>query len=185
MLKQVSSGARIWPIAAVLGTVLSVVGVQQALAQEKCQRKLDNSGAESKYTEQHVMDVGDVEGHQIRIFELHRTYASDQPNCEGLKRKENWSRGYSDYVDLNGRAWGYTVIVFDNGDKIFGEFSGTSHTVVTEDDKKQSTYVGVTNYTGGTGTYQGVRGIARDKISFDPIANVNIAESEEEYWIVK
>ena len=171
-------------IAAGLATVLSVVGVQEALAQEKCQRKLDNSGAESKYTEQHVMDVGDVEGHQIRIYELHRTFASDQPNCEGRKRKEIWSHGYSDYIDLNGRAWGYTVITFDNGDKIFGEFSGASQTVVTGD-KKQSAYAGVTRYTGGTGAYQGVQGISRDKARFDPIANVNIQESEEEYWIAK
>ena len=159
--------------------------MQEPLAQDKCQRKLDNSGAESKYTEQHVMDVGDVEGHQIRIFELHRTFASDQPNCEGLKRKETWSHGYSDYLDRNGRAWGYDVIIFGNGDKIFGEFSGTSLTVLTEDGEKQSTFVGVTKYTGGTGMYQGVRGISRSNIRFDPIANVNISESEEEYWITK
>jgi hypothetical protein len=177
--------ARTWPIAAVLATALSLGVVGETLAQEKCQRKLDNSGAESKYTQQHVMDVGDVEGHQIRIFELHRTFASDQPNCEGLKRKEIWSHGYSDYINLNGRAWGYTVITFDNGDKIFGEFSGASQTVVTEGDKKQSTYVGVTTYTGGTGTYQGVRGISRDRTRFDPIANVNVQESEEEYCLVK
>jgi hypothetical protein len=184
MSKQASI-ARTWPIAVVLGTVLSVGVAQEALAQDKCQRKLDNSAAESKYTEQHVMDVGDVEGHQIRIFELHRTFASDQPNCEGLKRKEIWTHGYSDYINLNGRAWGYTVITFDNGDKIFAEYSGSSQTVVAEGDKKQSTYVGVTTYTGGTGIYQGVRGISRDKVRFDPVANVNIQEQEEEYWITK
>ena len=144
MSKQASI-ARTWPIAVVLGTVLSVAVAQEAFAQEKCQRKLDNSGAKSKYTEQHTMDVGDVKGHQIRIYELHRTFASDQPNCEGLKRKEIWSHGYSDYINLNGRAWGYTVIIFDNEDQIFAEFSGASQTVVIDGDKKQSTYAGVTN----------------------------------------
>lgn len=179
------STARAWPLVAMLGTALSAVGALEAVAQEKCQRTLDNSGAKSQYTEQHVMDVGDVPGHQIRIFELHRVFASDQPNCEGLKRKESWSRGYSDYVDRNGRAWGYTITTFENGDKVFGEFSGTSHTVVTESGEKQSTYVGITKYTGGTGMYQGVRGLSRSRIRFDPIANVNIAESEEEYWLGK
>ena len=184
MLNQVF-GTLAWPTAAVLGTALSLVGAHESLAQEKCQRKLDNSGAESKYTEQHAMDVGDVVGHQIRIFETHRTFASDQPNCEGLKRKESWAHGYSDYIDRNGRAWGYNVIIFENGDKIFGEFAGTSLTVLTKDGEKQSTFVGVTKYTGGTGMYQGVRGISQSNIRFDPIANVNISESEEEYWITK
>jgi hypothetical protein len=172
-------------MAAAIGAALSLAAPVEALSQEKCQRKLDNSGADSKYTEQHVMDVADVVGHQIRIFELHRDYATDQENCEGLKRKEELAHGFSDYIDRTGRAWGYTTITFENGDKIFGEFSGTSLTTVTEDGKKQSTYVGTTRYIGGTGMYQGVNGITQAKLSFDPIANVNIAESEEEYWLAK
>lgn len=172
-------------LAVFVGAALSIASISEALAQETCKRKLDNSGAQAKYTQQHVMDVGDVPGHQIRIFELHRTYASDDPNCEGLKRKESWTRGYSDYVNLNGRAWGYGNVTLDNGDKIFFEFSGTSHTVVSEDGKKKSTYVGTSRYIGGTGMYTGVRGMSWDKVRFDPIANVNVSESEEEYWIEK
>lgn len=180
-----SRSARSVLLTVVVGTSLSLVGVGEALAQEKCKRKLDNSGAAAKYTQQHEMDVGDVPGHTIRIFELHRTYASDTANCEGLKRKEHWTRGYSDYVNRNGRAWGYGVLTFDNGDKMFYEFSGTSHTAMTADGKKKSTYVGTSKYTGGTGMYTGVRGMSWDKVNFDPVANVNTAESEEEYWIEK
>lgn len=172
-------------IIATLGVTVYLVGVTTGSAQEKCERKLDNSGADSKYTEQHVMDVGDIDGHQIRIFELHRVYASDQENCEGLKRKEELTHGFSDYVDRNGRAWGYTVITFDNGDKIFGEFAGSSLTVVDKDGKQRSTYYGSTRYTGGTGVYLGVKGITRSRVSFDPVANVNVSEAEEEYWIAK
>lgn len=173
------------PMLAFLGLALWLSGTAAGLAQEKCKRILDNSGAESKYTQQHVMDVGDIPGHQIRIFELHRVYSSDQKNCEGLKRTEELSHGYSDYIDGNGRAWGYTVITFDNGDEIFGQFAGTSLVAVAEDGKKQRTYVGSTRYTGGTGIYLGVRGITRAKVSFDLVANVNVSESEEEYWISK
>ena len=36
------------------------------------------------------MDVGDIPGHQVRIFELKRTYPDDKPNCEGLKRTNLW-----------------------------------------------------------------------------------------------
>ena len=168
-----------------LGALMSLGSVTSGFAQEKCERKLDNSGADSKYTEQHVMDVGDIAGHQIRIFELHRVYESDQENCEGLKRTEELTHGFSDYVDRNGRAWGYTVITFDNGDKIFGEFAGSSLTVVDKDGKKRSTYYGSTRYTGGTGVYLGVKGITRSRVNFDPVANVNVSEAEEEYWIAK
>ena len=172
----------------VLGLVLAAWGLgnaSEALAQEKCKRMIGRDAATSKYTEQHVMDVGDVPGHQIRIFELHRTYTNAKPNCEGLKRKEQWVRGYSDYINRNGSAWGYQVITMENGDKIFAKFSGTSLTSITPDGKKKSTYTGVTRYTGGTGMYKGIRGMERVKVAFDPIANVNVKEAEKEYWIVK
>ena len=154
-------------------------------AQEKCKMKWENPAANSKYTEQHVIDVGDVPGHQIRIFELHRTFPNDQPNCEGLKRVDQWNSGYSDYIERNGRAWGYVTTVFENGDKIFGEFSGTSQTVVAADGSKKSTFSGVVVYTGGTGRYQGVRGLERSSSQFDPEKNFNQAQSEAEYWLEK
>jgi hypothetical protein len=40
--------------------------------------------AKSTYTQQHTLGVGDVPGHQIRIYKIHRTYPNDKPNCEGL-----------------------------------------------------------------------------------------------------
>jgi hypothetical protein len=154
-------------------------------AQEKCKMKWEVPAANAKYTEQHVIDVGDVPGHQIRIFELHRTFPNDQPNCEGLKRVEEWNHGYSDYIERNGRAWGYVTTVFENGDKIFGEWSGTSQTVVAADGSKKSTFSGVVVYTGGTGRYQGVRGLERDSVVFDPEKNFNQSQSEAEYWLQK
>jgi hypothetical protein len=154
-------------------------------AQEKCKMKWEISAANSKYTAQHVIDVGDVPGHQIRIYELHRTFPNDQPNCEGLKRAEEWSRGYSDYFDRNGRAWGYRIIVLENGDKIFGEMSGTSQTVVAADGSKKTTYSGIVVYTGGTGKYQGVRGLQHENAVFDPEKNFNQSQSDAEYWLEK
>jgi hypothetical protein len=154
-------------------------------AQEKCKIKWENPAANSNYTQQHVIDVGDVPGHQIRIYELHHTFPNDQTNCEGLKRVDQWGRGYSDYIDRNGRSWGYSVTVFENGDKIFGEFSGTSQTIVAADGSKKSTFSGVVVYTGGTGRYQGVRGLERDSNQFDPEKNFNQAQSEAEYWLEK
>jgi hypothetical protein len=154
-------------------------------AQEKCKMKWEVSAANSNYTQQHVIDVGDVPGHQVRIYELHRTFPNDQPNCEGLKRVEEWSRGYSDYIDRNGRAWGYRVTVFENGDKIFGEISVTTQTATAADGSKKTSSSGVIVYTGGTGKYQGVRGLQRENSQFDPEKNFNQSQSEAEYWIEK
>ena len=166
-----------------LGVALSPICFSAVSAQERCKVSEDGTAAKSSYTQQHVMDVGDVPGHQIRIFELHRTYPDDKPNCEQLKRTETWEHGFSDYVGRNGRAWGYSVISFENGDKIFAEFSGTSHTTVTPDGSKKSTFTGVTRYIAGTGKYQGVQGLLTSNVVFDPDKNMNQAQTEGEYWL--
>jgi hypothetical protein len=106
-----------------------------------------------------------------------------KPNCEGLKVVESWSRGYSDYVNTNGRAWGYSVSVLENGDKIFSQWSGTTHTTVNPDGSKKTTYTGTNTLTGGTGKYRGIRGMGRDLTTFDPKAGFNEGQWEEEYWL--
>jgi hypothetical protein len=165
--------------------VLSPIGFSNVSAQEKCKVSEGAEVAKSTYTQQHTLDVGDVPGHQIRIYEVHRTYPNDKPNCEGLKRTESWDRGYSNYIDRNGPTSGYEVTVLENGDKIFGQYSGTSQTTVSSDGSKKSTYTGVTRYTGGTGKYKGIRGLLRNSDDFDPDKNVNLSKSEGEYWLEK
>jgi hypothetical protein len=166
-----------------LGLAVAPICFSTVSAQERCKVSEEATAAKSKYTQQQVLDVGDVSGHQIRVFELHRTYANDKPNCEHLKRTESFTHGYSDYVDRNGRAWGYEVTSLENGDKIFAEFSGTSQTTVAPDGSKKSTFTGVTLFTGGTGKYQGVRGFLRTSVAFDPEKNMNQQQTEGEYWL--
>ena len=55
----------------------------------------------TKYTQQHAIDVGDVSGHQVRLFEIHRTYPSNPPEINGMKIVESWARGISDYTNNN------------------------------------------------------------------------------------
>jgi hypothetical protein len=40
----------------------------------------------------------------------------------------------------------------------------------------------VATYTGGTGRYQGVRGVQRESIIFDPGRNFTQVQAEAEYW---
>jgi hypothetical protein len=139
----------------------------EAMAEERCKISWEVPAANTQYTQQHWIDIGDMPGHQIGLFELRRTFPDDKPNCEGLKRVEQFARGWRDYQDRNGRAWGYNVTTLENGDKIFGEWSGT------------------VTWSGGTGKYQGVRGIQRDNIVFDAEKNLNQSQSEAEYWFEK
>ena len=114
-----------------IGIALAMLAAGAASAQERCKMSYEIPAADSKFTQRHWLDVGDVPGHTIRIVEEHRVFTNDKPNCEGLKRVEEWDRMFADYVDgLNGRVWGYWVQTLENGDKIFGEFSGTAETVV-------------------------------------------------------
>ena len=166
-----------------LGLALTPICFSTVSAQERCKVSQEATDVKSSYTQQHVLDVGDIPGHQIRILELHRTFSNDKPNCENLKRTESWTRGYSDYVDRNGRGWGYSVISFENGDKIFAEYDGTSQTTVTADGSKKSAFTGVVRYIGGTGKYQGVQGLLRNSVVFDPDKNVNQEQYEGEYWL--
>jgi hypothetical protein len=168
------------------GLALAAFSMSNASAEEKCKMSGGAAAANTTYTQQHVIDVGDVPGHQVRIFEIHRTYPADtKPNCEGLRTKEDWTRGFSDYTDRNGPNLGYTVTTLENGDKIFSEDRGVSQTVVGPNGAKKSTAVGVSRYTGGTGKYQSIRGIVRWSNIFDPEKNYNEEQREIEYWFEK
>jgi hypothetical protein len=168
-----------------VGATLAVSGGAEAPAQDRCKMSWVVPAATATYTAQHTIEVGDVPGHQVRILELRRTFPDGaRPNCEGLRLVEQWLRGYSDYVDLNGPGWGYAEIRLENGDRIFARWTGTSRTVVAPDGSRQSTFTGVTTWTGGTGKYRNVRGIEWDSTVYDPEKNLNETRAEAEYWFV-
>ena len=173
------------PFAIGVSAALTVFGGAEAPGQEKCKMSWELPAANSTYTGQHAFDVGDVPGHQVRFFGVRRSFGDGQPNCEGLKQVEQSMRGYSDYVDLNGPAWGYAVTLLENGDKIFAEFSGATQTTVGPDGAKKTLATTVHRWTGGTGQYQGVRGIQRESTVFDPEKNFNETRAEVEYWFEK
>ena len=58
-------------LAIVVGVGLTLLPISAGWAQEKCKRSGAYLPQDSKYTQQHVIDVGDVPGHQVRILELH------------------------------------------------------------------------------------------------------------------
>ena len=90
-----------------------------AVAREKHHVSYDTPATQTVYTQQHVIDVGDIPGHQARLFEIRRTYGDDAPLINGSRLKEQWTRGMSDYIDNNGPALIYNVWILENGEKFF------------------------------------------------------------------
>ena len=163
------------------GVLLSGSG---AMAQKVCKEDGRSLAANTKYTQQHVIKSGDIPGHQIRIFEIHQTFPGNRTtNCEGLKAVETWIWGFSDYTNGNGRAWGYSVTTFDNGDQRFAQWSGTSMVLANPQGPGKRLFSGTGVITGGTGVYKGVRGTTRSQSYFDPETGYNEGEETREYWI--
>ena len=121
----------------ILGVALSHVAASDAWAQEKHRISGKMLAENTKYTQQFAIDVGDVPGHQVRIFEMDRTFPKDPPLFLGLKVVKLWIRGFSDYIDLNGRAGEYSIFHLENGDKIFARNESVSQTTVNPDGSKR------------------------------------------------
>jgi hypothetical protein len=139
----------------------------------------------AKYTKTHIIDVGDVPNHQLRIFELQTIYTDKAPEFDGVKVKERVSRAFSDYIDGSGTATGYAINVLENGDKVFERLTIQAHTVAAADGSKKLGYRSVTTLTGGTGRFIGIRGTLLGGGGSDLKTGISDAWTEGEYWFEK
>lgn len=165
--------------------VASMIVVDVAWAQQRYSIEEKPDWSTGKYTQQYAIDVGDVPGHKVRILELQYIY-NDQSQfaVSGVKVKESWSRGYTDYTNGKGRSWGYGVWLLADGNKVFLEGSGTTLAEPTATGSIRGSYHGVSRLTGGTGKFSGIRGTITEMNDFDndPKTGYNRGESKGEYW---
>jgi hypothetical protein len=154
----------------------------EAWAQEKQKYSFKAPAGVTKYGEQHVIDVGDVPGHQLRIYETHSTYTNEAPVYDGVKVKEAWTRSVSDYTAGSGRSNGYGIALLENGDKIFSRTELTTQTSVAADGSKTTKAYSVTTLTGGTGKFKGIHGTLRGVTATD-FKTLSGSVTEGEYWI--
>jgi hypothetical protein len=63
-------------------TIGIALTVPVAMAQQKQHVSYNTPATQTTYTQQHIVDIGDVPGHQARLFEIQRTYgnAHDSPH---------------------------------------------------------------------------------------------------------
>jgi hypothetical protein len=158
------------------------------MAQQRTAITFSGEGVKSRYVQQLVIDVDDMPGHQVRVQEAHRTYPDGkQPMVDGEWLVEVWIRGFSNYTGGVGPAWGYNTWVTEKGDKIFGEYSGTSESITTESGAKRGTYHGTARWIGGTGRFSKIRALFVEEAKFDtdPKTGYNLSDSRGEYWFEK
>jgi hypothetical protein len=154
----------------------------KAVAQQTPQKVSYKVTAEnSKFTQQQFLDVGDVPGHQVRSFEIHRVFPTAAPVINGVKLKEVWTRGISDYTDNTGANTNYSVYVLESGDKFY-----TRTTTIAQGaggGKLVNSSAGT--ILGGTGALTGIRGTVKASGSADPKAGISETQNEIEFTIVK
>ena len=166
-------------IIAITFTYLAVaLAANDALAQQRLVFKV--SAENSKYTQQHAVDIGDVSDHQVRLFEIHRAYPGDAPLVNGIKIVESWTRGISDYTSNNGEGTIYGIYVLENGDKFF-----TRGSLIATQTPGASNLGAVTvgPITGGTGTLARIKGMARTSAVANPKEGMVETQIDIEYWL--
>src|SRR5262245_21875591 len=142
-----------------------------SLAQEKHKVSWSARPENTKYTAQHVLEIGDVPGHILRMIEIRRTFPENAMTIEGLKVVEDVSRGTTDLIAGNGVGSGYTTAKLENGDLMFSQWQNTVQTVVNQDGSRKTVFVGTYITTGGTGKARGVKGFGR----FSGLSELNAA----------
>jgi hypothetical protein len=163
---------------------LATLGPSAATAQEKQKLTFKVGVENTKYTQQYAIDVGDVPGHQIRIFEIRRL-TKGTVSFDGVAATEQWTRAFTDYIDLNGSAITYGTYIMENGDKIFTHGNFVSQTVANPDGSRKTTTTTVSQIAGGTGKFVGIQGTSKSVSYSDIKAGRNETEFEIDYWMAK
>jgi hypothetical protein len=159
---------------------LSLLGASQSWAQEKY--KISYKSPPGKYLQRHVIDVGDVPGHQISIMEIQYKFTADPPTYDGVKVAEGFNHGLADLTNGNGRNMGHYWALMENGDKIFSQWEGVVQTAANPDGSMQTRFYVVLRITGGTGRFKAIRGVARSTGTTDFKTGVTDQLNEGEYW---
>lgn len=146
-----------------------------------CQQKypLKAWDSEGGYLEERAIDVGDVPGHQVRIYQLKYQYPKKDLIFLGIAVKESVTSGISDYTNWSGQFTTYSVYLLEDGNKIFARGAGNNQSGA--DGERKFSFV--ENFVGGTGKFRGIRGQVRGAGERAPGAKAITESQSGEYWI--
>ena len=180
-MKNVDCSTRIARTAFACAAALTLAAAPVASAQEKQKVSYKITAEGAKYPQRHTLEVGDAPGHTVGLFEIQRTFKANAPVVNGMKVKEIWTRGYSDYRDNNGPSYNYSVYVMENGDKFFTKAMTVGQANAAG--RRSTTSVG--EITGGTGKLVNLRGTFRANGASEGKVGFNETQAELEYWFAK
>jgi len=157
---------------------IMAVPVPQAVAQQKYSIS-QPANATSKFTREHIIEVGDVPGHELRIYEVQNEFPQNDLAFAGVAVKQMFSRGVSDFVNGSGAFTAYNVYTMADGNKVFVRVTGTTQSDNAGGRRANS----VENFVGGTGKFKGIRGQMRNTLERAPGAAALNVQLSGEYWI--
>ena len=149
-------------------TAILLLAATASVAQETSLVGFPTSADNTQYTRQHVIEVDDVPGHQIRVFAIRRTFPKDPPIIGGLALKEQLSH--------SGTGNFYGTYVLENGDKFFTRSSLVAHKAGAG-----LSSITVGRITGGTGKFATMQGEVRTLVTSDQAAGINEGFTTIEY----
>jgi hypothetical protein len=133
----------------------------------------------SRYVQEHVIDVGDAPGRQVRIFEIRNTYSENGLMIDGVKVRESTSYGTSDYTTGTGLFTSYGIYMMEDGSRIYTRGGGASQ----QGDDGTRAFSYTERITGGTGRFQGIRGMIRGEGKRAAGASTLTRSFNGEYWM--
>jgi hypothetical protein len=167
----------------VILAALASIAAQQACAQNVQKIAYTLPQGSAKFLQEQMIDVDDVPGHKLRVFESKVDYQGVTVAFGGVRVKESYTRGASDYVNGNGTASSYAVYVLEDGNRVFARESAVGQLSRTADGAPVFRYTVVATFTGGTGRFQSIRGTLRGNVVRAPGENGVKADVTGEYWL--
>jgi hypothetical protein len=164
--------------AMVIGSAIAL----PARAQQRTPVAYGVPAAATRYLQQHTIDVGDVSVHQVRLFEIRTDFRDIGLEFNGVKVRESFTRGLTDYSEFTGPANSYVVFMLEDGNRVFARDTSVSHAPSTSGGGRDIHFWTATQITGGTGPFRTLRGQLRSAGSRVPGATSLTVEVSGEYW---
>jgi hypothetical protein len=139
---------------------------------------------EIAYTNQEIMDFGDVEGHSLVLGRLEGININTGEH-KFMDSAQIAAVVFSDLIKGNGHHKGYNKIYL-NEDAVFYKYEGKTTTTLSPDGESVTTMEGAFTFARGTGKYENIQGDGtyKAKLLLDP-NTVIIIEWAGEYFIKK
>ena len=172
------STRRLAPLLAAFTGAMALLAGPQAYAEQKY-TITQPANASSQFTQEHIIEVGDVPGHKLRVYEVRNEYPQNDLAFARVAVKEMLSHGISDAVNGSGSFTAYNVFTPVDGNKVFVRLTGTTQS----DGAGGNRSIAVENFVGGTGKFKGMRGQMRTTLQRAPGSSSLNVQVTGEYWI--